>query len=407
MKLWLELKEGLAISFDAIRANKLRSTLTTLGIVIGIVTVTLMGMAIEGLNRAFLQSISAIGADVFFIQKRPWFSDEPWWKTRGRRDILLAEGKALARLANPAWVVSYHIDGVRSIKYGSRGASGVFIIGASAEAAVVDGLSVREGRFLSGQEVEGARPVCVIGADVRDNLFPHEPPLGKRIRIAGVTYEIVGVLEKRGSFLGFANLDNMVYVPVTRFVTDFYYRPNITIKVKVRSVAEMPEAREELRGIMRRVRRISPGEADDFSIQTQEALLRTFDRMSWVLGSAGLFITGMSLFVGGIGIMNIMFVSVAQRTREIGIRKAIGAKRRTIMMQFLLEAALICLLGGLIGLGIAWMAGKLVSDKLPTQLSFTVLGLALLVSLLTGVLAGFFPAWRAAKMNPVDALRNE
>ncbi|MBI5773978.1 MAG: ABC transporter permease [Verrucomicrobia bacterium] len=407
MRFWMELKEGLAISLDALRANKLRSTLTTLGIVIGIVTVSLMGMAIEGLNRAFLSSISAIGADVFFIQKRPWFSDEPWWKTRGRRDIILAEGKSFVRLANPAWTVSFHIDGIRSVKYDRQSASGVFILGCSAEAAVVDGLTLRQGRFLSSAEVDGERPVCVIGVEIMENLFPHEPPLGKRIRIAGVAYEVVGVLEKRGSFLGFANLDNMVYVPVTRFVSDFYYRPNLTIKVKVAGVAEMADAREELRGIMRRVRKLAPGEPDDFSIQTQEALIHTFDRMSAVLGSAGLFITGLSLFVGGIGIMNIMFVSVAQRTREIGIRKAIGAKRRTIMMQFLIEAALICLLGGLIGLSIAWLAGKLVSDKLPTQLSLTVMSLALLVSLLTGVLAGFFPAWRAAKMNPVDALRNE
>src|ERR1017187_8952360 len=158
---------------------------------------------------------------------------------------------------------------------------------------------------------------------------------------------------------------------------------------------------------MRKVRRLAPNQPDDFAINQQDQILSVFHRVAGTIAAVGLFITGLSLFVGGIGIMNIMFVSVAERTREIGIRKAIGAKRRTILLQFLIEAAAICLIGGTIGLGIAWPLTLVMHRFLPAVMSLTVVGIALLVSLVTGLLSGFFPAWRAARMNPVDALRNE
>jgi putative ABC transport system permease protein len=170
---------------------------------------------------------------------------------------------------------------------------------------------------------------------------------------------------------------------------------------------QLDEAREELRQVMRRVRRIAPNQPDDFSINQQDQFVQMFNRVAGTIALIGLFITGLSLFVGGIGIMNIMFVSVAERTREIGIRKAIGAKRRTILLQFLTEAACICMLGGLIGLGIAWPLTLIIQRFLPATMSLTVVGIALLVSLVTGVVSGFLPAWRAARMNPVDALRSE
>jgi putative ABC transport system permease protein len=179
------------------------------------------------------------------------------------------------------------------------------------------------------------------------------------------------------------------------------------IQVKVKDVADLENAKDELHSALRRLRRLAPGDADDFAINQQEQALEMVHKVTAVIGGIGLFITGLSLFVGGIGIMNIMFVSVAERTREIGIRKAIGAKRRTILLQFLVEAATICLIGGAIGLGIAWPVTLLLAQYMPVTLSPTVVSLALLVSLVTGVVSGFVPAWRAARMNPVDALRNE
>jgi len=179
------------------------------------------------------------------------------------------------------------------------------------------------------------------------------------------------------------------------------------VEVKVKDITRLEDAREELHSITRRVRRLAPGDPDDFSINQQEDILAKVHKITAIIGGIGLFITGLSLFVGGIGIMNIMFVSVTERTREIGIRKAIGAKRRTILLQFLVEAATICLIGGAIGLGIAWPATLVMQQYMPAALSPIVVGLAFLVSLLTGLLSGFVPAWRAARMNPVDALRNE
>ena len=403
-----ELREGLLIAWDSLRANKLRSALTTLGIVIGIVTVTLMGTALAGLNAAFIKSISAIGTDVFFVAPWQWFSDEPWWKMRNRRPILLADARALIRQTTFARATSIDVNRRMTVRYRDLTATGVTVNGTTEGGAEVGGLVLKEGRFLSAAEVDGGRPVCVIGSDLAANFFPFESPLGKKVRIEGSNLEIIGVLEKRGKFLGMESLDNQVLVPVTKLVSDLIaYRPPVMVRIKVRDLKEMDEAREEIRGLMRKIRRLAPGAPDDFAINEQGAFIQTFERMNKVLAGAGLFITSLSLFVGGIGIMNIMFVTVAERTREIGIRKAIGAKRRAILTQFLIEAAMICLLGGLIGLAIAYPITLVMDRFMPAVLSASLVGIALLVSVTTGVIAGFLPAWRASKLNPVDALRAE
>jgi len=231
--------------------------------------------------------------------------------------------------------------------------------------------------------------------------------LGKRLKVETVTFEVIGVLEKQGSFLGLMSLDNQVIIPLKKFVAEFWNDPDYSIQVKVQDLGQLEEAKEELRCAMRSVRRLAPNDPDDFAINQQDLFIKMFNRLGGTIAAVGLFVTGLSLFVGGIGIMNIMFVSVAERTREIGIRKAIGAKRRTILLQFLIEAATICLLGGAIALSIAFLVTLLVQRFLPATMSLRIVGIALLVSAGTGVLSGFFPAWRAARMNPVDALRNE
>lgn len=409
MNLLTELKEGLSISWSAIRANKMRSILTTLGIVIGIVTVTLMGTAITGLNRAFLKNISFIGADVFYVDKFDWFIDshEEWMRMQKRRQITLAQAEILKDQLTMVRAVAPMAETRNSVRYQKRGSDSVSIIGTTDQYLQTSSVGVAQGRFLSPNEAAGGRPVCVIGCEVATNLFKRDLALGKRITIGGSSFEVIGVLEKQGSFLGLFSLDNQVIIPLSQFTTALWNNPDIQIQVKASQLEELEEAREELRVAMRRVRRLAPNDPDDFAINQQDQFVRMFHKVGGTIAGIGVFITGLSLFVGGIGIMNIMFVSVAERTREIGIRKAIGAKRRTILLQFLAEAASICLIGGLIGLGIAWPMTLVIQRFLPATMSLGVVGIALLVSLITGVLSGFFPAWRAARMNPVDALRNE
>ena len=408
MNFLTELKEGLAISWDAIRANKMRSILTTLGIIIGIVTVTLMGTAIEGLNRAFMNSISFIGADVFYVQREEWGprSEEDWLAMQKRREITLEDCHALERSLTLARAITPVAFTGRLVRYDKRSARGVTIVGATDQMILTGGITLGDGRFMSAAESDGARTVCVLGSQVATNLFPRETPLGKRVTIGQRPFEVIGVLEPQGTLFG--NFDNQVIIPIEQLMTSFVHSREVTmIQVKVSDVGDMDNAREELHTVMRRIRRLSPTQPDDFAINQQDQILSMVHRVTATIAAVGLSITGLSLFVGGIGIMNIMFVSVAERTREIGIRKAIGAKRRTILLQFLIEAAAICLIGGAIGLGIAWPFTLLLGKFLPATLSPTIVSIALLVSLFTGVLSGFFPAWRAARMNPVDALRNE
>jgi putative ABC transport system permease protein len=387
----------------------MRSVLTTLGIVIGIVTVTLMGTAIEGLNNAFLKAISTMGADVLYVTREDWSgsrTEEEWLKIQKRPRLTVEQAGALERDLTMAMAVTPVAFDQRLIKYEKRDASGVQIVGSTDQLLLTGGVSMADGRFLSAADAAGGRPVCVIGSTVATNLFLRESPLGKRIIIGQRPFEVIGVLEKQGDMFG--QYDNQAIIPLQQLLAAFVHTREVEmIQVKVRDVADLENAKDEVHSIMRRIRRLEPGDLDDFAINQQEQVLEMVHKITAIIGGIGLFITGLSLFVGGIGIMNIMFVSVAERTREIGIRKAIGAKRRTILLQFLVEAATICLIGGTIGLGIAWPLTLLMQQYMPATMSPTVVGLALLVSLITGVLSGFVPAWRAARMDPVEALRNE
>jgi len=403
-----QIKEGLLIAFAAIRANKMRSVLTTLGIVIGIVSVTLRWTAIEGLNRAFNKSIAMVGADVLYVQKWPWGGGGNWWEIRNRKDLLIQHARAIEEKSTTVRSVSPITGTGRNVKYGGKVVEAVVILGTDADFLETTNANVALGRFMTPMEAEGGRPICVLGSEVAEALFPVETPIGKRIKVGDYPYRVVGVLEKQGSFMGLESFDNRVYLPITRFFKEFRHRRGgIQIWVKAASANNVDETKEEVRGILRNVRKVAPGKEDDFAINQQEFFIQTFNQIGGVIAAVGLFITGLALFVGGIGIMNIMFVSVTERTREIGVRKAIGAPKRSILMQFLFESAAICLIGGIIGIMIAFPLTLIIDQILPTAMPLSIVAIALLISVFVGVISGFLPAYRASRMDPVDALRYE
>ena len=411
--LWIsELKEGLIIAIGALRSNLLRATLTTIGIVIGITTVTIMGWLTTGLNNAFINSLSTLGTDVIYVDKFDWSGGHTWWMYRNRKNIDLPQCDMLRSLMTTASAVVPEEDESANIKYRDKSVSSVDIIGTTDEYPTIAGINIDQGRFFSTVESNAGRNVVVLGLNVAHNLFDNEDPVGKTVHISGFDYYVTGVTAKQGSFLGMFSGDDRVVIPVRSFEHIFGNDTRAIIAVKARDASDIENTKYEILGAMRRVRNVRPGMRDDFSLNQMQQFVDQTQAIRTGIYAVGLAIAGLSLLVGGIGIMNIMFVSVTERTKEIGIRKALGAPRRMILFQFLVEAAVLCLIGGCIGLGLASAIAPAIKygfdvDFLPVFIPPLFIALSVSVSVGVGVVAGFIPALRASRLDPVESLRYE
>ncbi|HEX6161132.1 MAG TPA: ABC transporter permease [Thermoanaerobaculia bacterium] len=410
-----EVLESFRIAVNVIRAHKMRSLLTALGVIIGIIAVTLMGSAIGGIETGFERSLSVIGDDILYVDKWPWQHVDDWWNYRNRRTMQVRYAEDLMRIIrdtpNSQLVIAVPtVNTIRSVKFGENQVRGIFLQGTNSDFLLTSTTQFSEGRFMTDAESRAGRSVVVLGYDVAEALFPQTSALGKTVSIDGIPFRVVGVYAKQGTFLGLFSFDTQAVVPLGAFLKSFSARLDTELRVKVRDKSRMDEAKAELTGAMRRVRGLRPEQKDDFSINEQQALRSTIGPIKSGIAMAGLFVTGLALFVGAIGIMNITYVSVKERTREIGTRKAVGARRRTILLQFLIEAISICLIGGLVGLGLSWLMCAAVAAAFPSfplQFSVGLVITGLVVSTLTGIFSGFAPALSASRLDPIEALRYE
>ena len=415
-RLAYELFESIRIAWTQIRANKMRSILTALGVIIGIIAVTLMGTAILGINAGVEKSLAGFGDDVLYITKWPWRdASNDWWVYRNRSPIRPIYAERIndwveTHPNGPLKLAVPTADAIGTIIRGEYRVTNIFINGYGVDFPRIMRADMKAGRFFNEIEANNARNVMILGIDVANALFPNESPEGKTVRMRDQQFTVIGVAARQGSFLGLFSLDTMAILPINTFRRYFPINtsdPNIRVQV---DVSRMDESHEELRGLMRRIRQLGPEKKDDFEINSQQVVREQLDPIKKGIAIAGLFITGLALFVGAIGIMNITYVSVKERTKEIGTRKALGARRRTILLQFLIEAVSICLIGGVGGLLLAWGMAALVgqiSATFPLVFSPWLVFAGLFLSVLTGVLSGYVPAWQASKLDPVEALRYE
>ena len=397
--------ENLKISLSAVFANKTRSILTALGIVIGVLSVTLMGTLISGLDRSFESSMSWLGKDILYVSRYEWFSDMEWWEVRNRPRMRTEYVDKIKEKSKYALAVSPVMQRGASLSYEDKETI-TEIFGTNEEYMETISTDIERGRFFTASEDKVGARVTIIGGGIKEAFFGDEDAIGKYIKIDNLKFSVVVVLEKQGKFLGLFSVDKQAGLPLGAYKRIFSKRGLMRLSVKVPE-NKIDEGLDEISGVMRQIRGLRPSEKSDFAINQTKAFETQYNRLKIAIGGTGFFITLLSLVVGGIGIMNIMFVTVKERTREIGVRKAIGATNGMILSQFLMEAVTICLFAGLLGLSLAYVISIFINKIFPSTLPLGLSIFSILISMVVGIVSGFIPAYKASKLDPIDSLRYE
>ncbi|GAB1463773.1 ABC transporter permease [Pedobacter sp.] len=406
--------ESFRFAWDALRQNKLRTSLSLLGITIGIFIIIAVFTAVDTMRNQIQSSVDKLGSNTLFVQKWPWiFSDSfPWWKYVNRPEPSYRDYLLLKERMESAKGVCFEISANnRTVKYRSSSVEGAILNAATQEYDQTWNLEFENGRYFTENEGKSGTPVCILGAEIAEGLFGSADPIGKQIKVMGRRVTVVGVFKKEGEDMMGMSQDKNVLIPMA-FAKGIFdinnerYNPQITVRGK--DNVSFEEVESELLGQMRAVRRISPGQEDNFSLNKTTMLSNQLDMMFDGINIGGWIIGGFSILVGGFGIANIMFVSVRERTNIIGIQKSLGAKNYFILLQFIFEAVVLCLMGGLCGLAIVYIGVLLVSNftdfKVVLYLSNVMLGIG--VSVAIGMISGFWPAYSASRLDPVEAIRS-
>ncbi len=408
-----EIRESLSMALSAIAAHKLRSALTLLGVLIGVFSIIVVMTAMRVLKNFVESNLSQLGGQTFAIQRWPqvqFGNDNDWEKYWRRKPISLANGRAVEEKATLAASVGIEGDfwqGTVQTRFQKK--PNVKILGETPGSFPAHEWLIEDGRALTDGDVDSARNVCIIGSSLAKTVFPLGTPVGESLKLNGINYVVIGVIAPKGSSLA-GDQDNFAVIPVTTALNRYgRWWEDLTILVQARDAASYDDCVEQVRGIMRTARKVAPDQPDDFELYSNDSLIEQFNKFTRSVRIGVTIVSSIALLAAGIGIMNIMLVSVTERTREIGIRRAVGAKKRNVMAQFIMEAIVLCEIGGVIGVGFGIVGGNLLAlfMKVPPAIPFDWIVLGLLICSVVGIVFGTYPAWKAANLDPIDSLRYE
>jgi len=416
MKVLKLILESLYFAINALAVNKIRTLLSLLGITIGIFSIIAVFTVFDSLQNEIKNKINSLGNNVLFIQKWPWMmggGDYPWWKYYQRPEPKPEEMNELKKRSNTVDVAAFMFSVSRTVsnikKQNINTIDDVPVVAISYDYNKVMPFDLQDGRYFTLSEAHAGKNLVIIGADIAEQLFEGQDAVGKKIRLFGNKLDVIGVIKKEGEDVFGNSNDNWILIPVNyaRNVVDIK-NINSTIIVKGKPDISNAQMKDELTAIMRSIRKLPPRADDDFAINETDIISKGFDELFAVVALVGWIIGGFALLVGGFGIANIMFVSVKERTTQIGIQKSLGAKNYFILLQFLFEAIFLSMMGGIIGLVIVYVLSFVGSSMLNFELILTVknIMLGLFVSAIIGLISGFIPAWSASRLNPVDAIRS-